>query len=88
MHYERVAGIVTVQVTFIKVTVSASWGYVTVGTLPEGFKPSRDIIVPFASDWASGSMAVKTSGDVRISANNNPITTAASISAVAVYPAA
>lgn len=88
MHYERVAGIVIVQVTFVHVEITTAWGYATVGTLPEGFRPSRQIIVPFSADWASGSMGVQPSGAVNINANADPITTGASISAVAVYPVA
>lgn len=82
------AGIVIVQVTFVHVNITTAWGYATVGTLPEGFRPSRQIIVPFAADWASGSMSVQPSGAVNINANADPITTGASISAVAVYPVA
>lgn len=88
MHYEKVAGIVIVQITFAKVNIPSAWSYATVGTLPAGFRPSREIIVPFASDWASGNMSVQTSGEVRINSNSDPIAAAAAISSVAVFPAA
>lgn len=88
VSYFKTAGIVIVSCLFVKVTISTSWGSAKIGTLPEGFRPASRIVVPFASDWASGSMSIDADGIVNINANNDTISTASSISSVAVFPAA
>lgn len=88
VSYFKTAGIVIVSCLFARVTVSSSWGSATIGRLPEGFRPAGRVIVPIASDWASGNMSVDASGAVNINSNDNTISTAASISSIAVFPAA
>lgn len=88
VSYFKAAGIVIVSCKYVKVTIHSAWGSATIGTLPTGFRPSDTVIAPIASDWASGSMIVETDGTVKIVANDKQITTAASISSIAVFPAA
>ena len=88
VSYFKTAGIVIVSCLFVRVTISSSWGSATIGRLPEGFRPAGRVIVPIASDWASGNMSVDASGAVNINSNDNTISTAASISSIAVFPAA
>ena len=59
-----------------------------IGRLPKGFRPAGTVVAPIASDWASGNMSVGTDGTVNINSNDNTISAAASISSVAVFPAA
>nr|DAL46889.1 MAG TPA_asm: hypothetical protein [Caudoviricetes sp.] len=73
---------------FVRVTISSSWGSATIGRLPEGFRPAIRVIAPIASDWASGNMSIDANGTVTINANNDTISTASSISSIAVFPAA
>ena len=88
VSYFKTAGIVIVSCLFVRVTISSSWGSATIGRLPEGFRPAGRVIVPIASDWASGNMSVDANGAVNINSNDNTISTAASISSIAVFPAA
>lgn len=88
VSYFKTAGIVIVSCLFAKVTINSSWGSATIGRLPEGFRPAGRVIVPIASDWASGNMSVAPDGTVNINSNDNKISTAASISSIAVFPAA
>ena len=88
VSYFKTAGIVIVSCLFAKVTINSSWGSATIGRLPEGFRPAGRVIAPIASDWASGSMSVDPDGTVNINSNDNKISTAASISSIAVFPAA
>lgn len=88
VSYFKTAGIVIVSCLFVKVTISTSWGSATIGTLPEGFRPASRVIAPFASNWASGNMSIDANGMVNINANNDTISTASSISSIAVFPAA
>ncbi len=88
VSYSKTAGIVIVSCLFVRVTISSSWGSATIGRLPEGFRPAGRVIVPIASDWASGNMSVDANGAVNINSNDNTISTAASISSIAVFPAA
>lgn len=88
VSYFKTAGIVIVSCLFAKVTINSSWGSATIGRLPEGFRPAGRVIAPIASDWASGNMSVAPDGTVNINSNDNKISTAASISSIAVFPAA
>lgn len=88
VSYFKTAGIVIVSCIFVKVTVDSAWGSATIGTLPTGFRPAGTVIAPIASDWATGHMSIDPDGTVNINANNAAISTAASISSVAVFPAA
>ena len=88
VSYFKSAGIVIVSCLFVKVTINTSWGSATIGRLPEGFRPAGRIIVPIASNWASGNMSIDANGTVNINANKDTISTASSISSVAVFPAA
>ena len=88
VSYFKTAGIVIVSCLFAKVTINSSWGSATIGRLPEGFRPAVRVIVPIASDWAKGNMSVAPDGTVNINSNDNKISTAASISTIAVFPAA
>lgn len=88
VNYCRVGALAVVWCLFIHVNIGSAWGSATIGTLPEGLRPPSLIVVPFASDWASGSMSVASDGRVNINANSGTITTASSISAVAVFPVA
>ena len=88
VSYFKAAGIVIVSCLFVKVTINSSWGNATIGRLPEGFRPAGLVVAPIASDWASGSMSIAADGTVSINSNDNTISTAASISSTAVFPAA
>lgn len=88
VSYFKAAGIVIVSCLYIKVTINSSWGSATIGRLPEGFRPAGTVIAPIASDWASGSMSVDKDGTVKINSNDKAISTAASISSIAVFLAA
>lgn len=88
VSYFKAAGIVIVSCLFVKVTINSSWGSAAIGRLPEGFRPADLVVVPIASDWASGSMSVAADGTVKINSNDNTISTAASISSIAVFPVA
>ena len=88
VSYFKTAGIVIVSCLFVRVTISSSWGSATIGRLPEGFRPASRVIAPIASDWASGNMSIDANGTVAINANNDTISTASSISSIAVFPAA
>lgn len=88
VSYFKTAGIVIVSCLFARVTINSSWGSATIGRLPEGFRPAGRVIAPIASDWASGNMSVAPDGTVNINSNDNKISTAASISSIAVFPAA
>lgn len=88
VSYFKATGIVVVSCLFVKVTINSSWGSATIGRLPEGFRPASRVIAPIASDWASGNMSVDEDGKVNINSNDNKISTAASISSIAVFPAA
>lgn len=88
VSYFKTAGIVIVSCLFVRVAINSSWGSATIGRLPEGFRPAGRVIVPIASDWASGNMSVDANGTVNINSNDNTISTAASISSIAVFPAA
>lgn len=88
VSYFKAAGVVIVSCLLVKVTITSSWGSATIGRLPEGFRPAGRVIVPIASDWASGSMSIDAGGTVNINANKETISTASSISSVAVFPAA
>lgn len=88
VSYFKAAGIVIVSCLFVKVTINSSWGNATIGRLPEGFRPAGLVVAPIASDWASGNMSVAADGTVNINSNNNTISTAASISSIAVFPVA
>ena len=88
VSYFKAAGVVIVSCLLAKVTISSSWGSATIGQLPEGFRPAGRVIVPIASDWASGNMSIDADGTVNINASNETISTASSISSVAVFPAA
>lgn len=88
VSYFKTAGIVIVSCLFVRVTIGSSWGSATIGRLPEGFRPASRVIAPIASDWASGNMSIDANGTVAINANNDTISTASSISSIAVFPAA
>lgn len=88
VSYFKTAGIVIVSCLFVRVTISSLWGSATIGGLPEGFRPASRVIAPIASDWASGNMSIDADGTVAINANNDTISTASSISSIAVFPAA
>lgn len=88
VNYCRVGGLAVVWCLFVHVNIGSAWSSATIGTLPEGFRPPSQIIVPFAGDWASGNMSVSSDGRVNINSNSDAITTASSISAVAVFPVA
>lgn len=88
VSYFKAAGVVIVSCLFAKVTINSSWGSATIGRLPEGFRPAGRVVVPIASDWASGSMSVDADGKVNINANEGAITSSSSISSVAVFPSA
>ena len=88
VSYSKAAGVVIVSCLSVKVTIGSSWGSATIGQLPEGFRPASRVVVPIASDWASGNMSIDANGKVNINANNETISTASSISSVAVFPAA
>lgn len=88
VSYFKAAGVVIVSCLLAKVTINSSWGSATIGQLPEGFRPAGRVIVPIASDWASGNMSIDTDGTVNINANDETISTLSSISSVAVFPAA
>ena len=88
VSYFKTAGIVIVSCLFVRVAISSSWGSATIGRLPEGFRPASRVIAPIASDWASGNMSIDANGTVAINANNDTISTASSISSIAVFPAA
>lgn len=88
MNYCRVGALAVVWCLFVRVKIGSAWGFATIGTLPEGFRPPSRMIAPFASDWASGNMSVDSDGVVKINANNDTISTASSISAFAVFPVA
>lgn len=88
VSYFKTAGIVIVSCLFVRVTIGSSWGSATIGRLPKGFRPASRVIAPIASDWASGNMSIDANGTVTINANNDTISTASSISSIAVFPAA
>ena len=88
VSYFKAAGIVVVSCTYIRVTIESAWGSATIGTLPTGFRPSTTVVAPISSDWASGHMVIEDDGTVKINANNQAISSSASISSIAVFPAA
>ena len=88
VSYFKAAGIVVVSCTYIHVTIESAWGSAIIGTLPTGFRPATTVAAPIASDWASGHMVIEDDGTVKINANDKTISSSASISSIAVFPAA